>query len=188
MRDNKYLTQEEMDLISDALAVFGGDFSFKRRLQYIRCKRHLNKKELGILCGFPEKDADKRIRQYEAGERYPKDEIMSTLCDKLRISKMMLSMKSDDLQTGLFLHILWSDIFNNIDVFEATKEYKYLDDDIYRIDTNVESNVPGIVPNSETPLFRWLNELCLKQSQYKRGVITLEQLQDWEYSWEPRYR
>ena len=39
--------------------------TFGRKLKYLRQKKHLTQKELGITLGFPEDSADVRIAQYD---------------------------------------------------------------------------------------------------------------------------
>lgn len=48
--------------------------TFGRKLKYLRQKKHLTQKELGITLGFPEDSADVRIAQYEADARKLRDE------------------------------------------------------------------------------------------------------------------
>ena len=163
------------------------DFSLGGRIKYSRVERNMTQGELGIRCGLPEDDASRRIRQYERNERHPKEEILKKLAKELRVSAQMLSMDTKDLQTHLFLTILWADIFGDINTFDAVNDYRFIEDNIGFIDTRTESNVPGITPNSEGPLLDWMQALSNKKKQLKNGVITEEQFLDWELNWEPRY-
>lgn len=179
------MNSREIEKLKDALSAFGGEFTFGSRLRYIRSLRQITQKRLGIVCGFPENDAAKRIRQYENGERYPKEQLIRVISEELRISPQMLTLKSTDVQATLFISVLWADIFNDINIFPATKDYTFLNDNINMIDTRVESNVPGIVANSESPIYGWLESLCHKYSQYEKGIISFDALRDWELSWKP---
>lgn len=175
---------EEINKALDSLSAWSTEFTFGWRLQHIRNKRGLTQQALGTICGFTEKGADLRIRQYELNLRHPKDNVLEMLSNELRISREMLSGESNDLQTILFIHILWADIIGLIDVFSATKFYEMMDDDMYRIETRVDdTNVPAIVPSKVGPLLDWMNDLCDKHRQYEAGAITHEQLLDWEYMW-----
>ena len=169
----------------DILSSFVYDLSFGWRLRHIRNKRHVTQKKLGIICGFPEIDADYRIRQYEKNKRHPKDNIIKILASTLDISETMLAMKSTDTQIVLFTSILWADIANLIAIFNPKNEYKLLESDISKIDTQIESNVPGIAPNAEGPLLDWMNELSFQHKLYEQNDISLDEYRNWEYMWDP---
>lgn len=48
--------------------------TFGVKLKHLRTKKHLTPKQLGLLLGFTESYADKRIAQYESGNRTPKED------------------------------------------------------------------------------------------------------------------
>ena len=183
MKYSKTKELEEMDRALDSLSVWCTEFTFGWRLKHIRNKRKLTQKELGLICGFPEKGADLRIRQYESNLRHPKENILQIMSTELQISPEMLLVKSNDLQTSLFINILWTDIVGLIDVFDAENKYEFFPDNIYKIKTSIKSNVPGIVPNNEGPLIKWISALHEKHQQYETGYISIKELRDWEYLW-----
>ena len=66
------------------------------RIRYFRSKRGMTQKQLGILAGFPEKSADVRLAQYEAGTRTPKAELTATLANLLEVTTTQVS----DMERG----------------------------------------------------------------------------------------
>ena len=77
------------------------------RIRYFRNKRGMTQKQLGILAGFPEKSADVRLAQYEAGTRTPKAELTATLANLLEVSPLALSVPDIDSYLGL-MHTLFT--------------------------------------------------------------------------------
>lgn len=67
-------------------------FTFKGstgyRIKKYRELRNMSQKELGIKCGFPEKSADLRIRQYETNKQMPRDkEFLKVIADALGLNE-----------------------------------------------------------------------------------------------------
>lgn len=58
------------DMIKEAIVMI----TFGVKLKHLRTKKHLTPKQLGLLLGFTESYADKRIAQYESGNRTPKED------------------------------------------------------------------------------------------------------------------
>ena len=67
----------------------------------------MTQKYLGMLVGFPEKTADIRMAQYEAGARTPKEELTRALAHALDVSPAALSVPQfrDDVE---LMHMLFS--------------------------------------------------------------------------------
>lgn len=65
-------------------------YSYGPRLKYIREKKNMTQKELGLACGFGPDTADVRIRQYECGDKYPRADIRSKIDDALGIKANLL--------------------------------------------------------------------------------------------------
>lgn len=66
------------------------NLSLPEKIRKYRQLRNLTQKELGILCDFPEKSADSRIREFESGKTQPKREILQKIADSLNISILEL--------------------------------------------------------------------------------------------------
>ncbi len=174
-----------MDIALDSAHLKNNGFTFGWRLKHIRTLRSLTQHELGIKCGFPEKGADLRIRQYESNIRHPKDDIVSLLSKELRISEEMLSAGSPDLQVNLFINILWADIIGVMNVFEGELYNSRYKETFNPIDISVVANVPGIVPSCECNLLNWLNALNEMRNYLKIGSLSEKMFRDWEYGWKP---
>ena len=77
------------------------------RIRFIRNLRGMTQKYLGIKAGLPEKTADIRMAQYEAGARTPKEELTKDLARVLDVSPAALSVPQfrDDVE---LMHMLFS--------------------------------------------------------------------------------
>ena len=65
------------------------------RIRFIRNLRGMTQKYLGTLVGFPEKTADIRMAQYEAGTRTPKEDLLLIrLAKTLNSSDLSVSFSS----------------------------------------------------------------------------------------------
>ena len=60
------------------------------KIRYFRRKAELTQKQLGIMLGFTESNADVRIAQYESGTRKPSFLVMKNMSDKLDVSMYAL--------------------------------------------------------------------------------------------------
>ena len=77
------------------------------RIRFIRNLRGMTQKYLGTLVGFPEKTADIRMAQYEAGTRTPKEELTKALASALEVSPLALDIPDIDSYLGL-MHTLFA--------------------------------------------------------------------------------
>ena len=77
------------------------------RIRFIRNLRGMTQKYLGTLAGFPEKTADIRMAQYEAGTRTPKEELTKALAGALDVSPLALDVPDIDSYFGL-MHTLFA--------------------------------------------------------------------------------
>ena len=71
------------------------------RIRFIRNLRGMTQKYLGTLVGFPEKTADIRMAQYEAGTRTPKEDLTKALAGALDVSPLALDVPDIDSYFGL---------------------------------------------------------------------------------------
>ena len=67
----------------------------------------MTQKYLGTLVGFPEKTADIRMAQYEAGTRTPKEDLTKALASALDVSPLALDVPDIDSYFGL-MHTLFA--------------------------------------------------------------------------------
>ena len=77
------------------------------RIRFIRNLRGMTQKYLGTLVGFPEKTADIRMAQYEAGTRTPKEDLTKSLASALDVSPLALNVPDIDSYYGL-MHTLFA--------------------------------------------------------------------------------
>ena len=77
------------------------------RIRFIRNLRGMTQKYLGTLVGFPEKTADIRLAQYEAGTRTPKENLTKALAGALDVSPLALNVPDIDSYFGL-MHTLFA--------------------------------------------------------------------------------
>ena len=77
------------------------------RIRFIRNLRGMTQKYLGTLVGFPEKTADIRMAQYEAGSRTPKEDLTKALAHALEVSPLALDIPDIDSYLGL-MHTLFA--------------------------------------------------------------------------------
>lgn len=79
------------------------------KIRYFRRKAELTQKQLGIMLGFTESNADVRIAQYESGTRKPSFLVMKNMSDKLDVSRYALEAPEIDLhRQNETMHILFA--------------------------------------------------------------------------------
>ena len=79
------------------------------KIRYFRRKAELTQKQLGIMLGFTESNADVRIAQYESGIRKPSFLVMKNMSDKLDVSMYALEAPEIDLRRqNETMHILFA--------------------------------------------------------------------------------
>lgn len=77
------------------------------RIRFIRNLRGMTQKYLGTAVGFPEKTADIRLAQYEAGTRTPKADLIEKLAEVLDVCPVALDVPDIDSYIGL-MHTLFA--------------------------------------------------------------------------------
>lgn len=79
------------------------------KIRYFRREAELTQKQLGIMLGFTESNADVRIAQYESGTRKPSFLVMKNMSDKLDVSMYALEAPEIDLRRqNETMHILFA--------------------------------------------------------------------------------
>lgn len=77
------------------------------RIHFFRILRGMTQKYLGTIVGFPERNADVRLAQYETGTRKPKAELTAALAQALDVSPHALDVPDIDSYIGL-MHTLFT--------------------------------------------------------------------------------
>ncbi len=72
-----------------------------QRIRFIRNLRGMTQKMLGILSGFPDKNADVRMAQYECGARTPREECILAIAKALEVAPQALTVPDIDGPLGL---------------------------------------------------------------------------------------
>lgn len=100
------------------------DTSLGERLKFVRCCRGYTQKELGMLLGYPENQADVRIAQYEKNARTPKQKTVDQLVEILDVSPVVFSQKICSTSEELLQSMYWLFLVKNSDViYESVNEF-----------------------------------------------------------------
>lgn len=81
--------------------------SIGERIHFFRNRKGMTLRSLGHAIGFPEKNADVRMAQYESGTRTPKADITNRLAQEFGVSPQALAVPDIDSYTGL-MHTLFA--------------------------------------------------------------------------------
>lgn len=142
------------------------------RIRFIRNLRGMTQKYLGTLVGFPEKTADIRMAQYEAGTRTPKEDLTKALAGALDVSPLALNVPDIDSYFGL-MHTLFA-LEDRYGLTIETRDGEVL----FRIDPRKEKDAARI---SEL-VCAW----AAVAEKYHAGEISRDEYDKWRYYY-PQY-
>ena len=142
------------------------------RIRFIRNLRGMTQKYLGTLVGFPEKTADIRMAQYEAGTRTPKEDLTKALAGALDVSPLALNVPDIDSYFGL-MHTLFA-IEDRYGLTIETRDGEVL----FRIDPRKGKDAARI---SEL-VCAW----AAFAEKYRAGEISRDEYDKWRYYY-PQY-
>ena len=142
------------------------------RIRFIRNLRGMTQKYLGTLVGFPEKSADIRLAQYEAGTRTPKEDLTKAFANALEVSPLALSVPDIDSYLGL-IHTL----FALEDLYGLTIEDR---------DGEVILRVDPRRGKDAAHLSEMVCAWAPMAEKYRAGEISKEDYDKWRYNY-PRY-
>ena len=142
------------------------------RIRFIRNLRGMTQKYLGTLVGFPEKTADIRLAQYEAGTRTPKEDLTKALAGALDVSPLALDVPDIDSYFGL-MHTLFA-LEDRYGLTIETRDGEVL----FRIDPRKGKDAARI---SEM-VYAW----APVAEKYCAGEISKDEYDKWRYNY-PRY-
>ena len=142
------------------------------RIRFFRNLRGMTQKYLGQVVGFPEKTADIRMAQYEAGSRTPKAELTKTLANALEVSPLALDIPDIDSYLGL-MHTL----FALEDRYGLTIENRE-GEVVFRFDPRKGKDAATI---SEM-VYAW----SAAAEKYRKGEISKDEYDKWRYNY-PKY-
>ena len=142
------------------------------RIRFIRNLRGMTQKYLGTLVGFPEKTADIRMAQYEAGTRTPKEDLTKALAGALDVSPLALNVPDIDSYFGL-MHTLFA-LEDRYGLTIETRDGEVL----FRIDPRKGKDAARI---SEL-VYAW----AAVADKYRAGEISRDEYDKWRYYY-PQY-
>ena len=128
-----------------------------KRIRFIRKKRNMTMKYLGMAVGLPENNADIRIAQYESGTRTPKDDLLFKIANELAVSPDTLFIPDLDTLSGA-MHTL------------------FVLEDLYGFRVSLENCTSDRLNNA---ILEWQR----KFDSYSKGEINKEQYDDWRYNY-----
>ena len=142
------------------------------RIRFIRNLRGMTQKYLGTLVGFPEKTADVRMAQYEAGTRTPKEDLTKALAGTLDVSPLALNVPDIDSYFGL-MHTLFA-LEDRYGLTIETRDGEVL----FRIDPRKGKDAARI---SEL-VCAW----AVAAEKYRAGETSRDEYDKWRYHY-PQY-
>lgn len=128
-----------------------------KRIRFIRKKKGMTMKYLGIAAGLPEYSADIRIAQYESGTRTPKADLLRKIADVLEVSPDALSVPDLDNVIGV-MHTLF--------VLEDLYNFRFTLEDC-----------------TSDKLKKAINEWQREYDRYSNGEISKEKYDNWRYNY-----
>lgn len=139
------------------------------RIRYFRNLRGMTQKYLGISVGFPERTADIRMAQYEAGTRTPKADLVEALAYVLDVSPQALTVPDIDTDYGL-MHTLF-----------ALEDRRGLR--IGEIDGEICLRLDKSDWNKFHSMFNMWNAWRKEAAKLEAGEITREEYDHWRYTY-----
>lgn len=139
------------------------------RIRYFRNLRGMTQKYLGMKVGFPERTADIRMAQYEAGTRTPKADLVEALAYVLDVSPQALTVPDIDTDYGL-MHTLF-----------ALEDRRGLR--IGEIDGEICLRLDKSDWNKFHSMFDMWNAWRKEAAKLEAGEITREEYDHWRYTY-----
>lgn len=139
------------------------------RIRYFRNLRGMTQKYLGMRVGFPERTADIRMAQYEAGTRTPKADLVEALAHVLEVSPQALTVPDIDTDIGL-MHTLFA--------LEDRRGFR-----IGEIDGEICLRLDKSDWNKFHSMFDMWNAWKEEAAKLEAGEITKEEYDHWRYTY-----
>lgn len=139
------------------------------RIRFIRNLRGMTQKYLGIKAGLPEKTADIRMAQYEAGTRTPKEDLTQSLANALGVSPLALNTPDIDSYLGL-MHTLFT-LEDRYGLTIETRDGEVL----FRVDPRKGKEAARL----NEMVYSWASMM----EKYRAGEISKEEYDNWRYNY-----
>lgn len=167
------------------------------KIKTIRTFRGMTQRELGSAVGFPEKNADNRIAQYETDYRVPRKEMLDKIAFALHANCLNFysiykrAGAAEDIMRTLF----WLEESNmgRIQLVQTTPNTlpEKHDDRLRAIeDTTFHYNpsddwpvCPPVAIYFDCIVDSFMREWLVRQQEYRAGEITREEYFEWKLNW-----
>lgn len=167
------------------------------KIKTIRTFRGMTQRELGLAVGFPEKNADNRIAQYETDYRVPRKEMLDKIAFALHANCLNFysicerAGAAEDIMRTLF----WLEESNmgRVQLVQTTPNtLPEKHDDCLRAieDTTLHYNpsddwpvCPPVAIYFDCIVDSFMREWLVRQQEYRAGEITREEYFEWKLNW-----
>lgn len=167
------------------------------KIKTIRTFRGMTQRELGLAVGFPEKNADNRIAQYETDYRVPRKEMLDKIAFALHANCLNFysiherASAAEDIMRTLF----WLEESNmgRVQLVQTTPNTlpEKHDDRLRAIeDTTFHYNpsddwpvCPPVAIYFDCIVNSFMREWLVRQQEYRAGEITREEYFEWKLNW-----
>lgn len=141
--------------------------SIGSRIRALRMKKGLTQRQLGVMLGFNESNADVRVAQYESANKVPRKDLLERIANVLNVDVSFLN----------------PDIRNPIGKMQLL--FSLEDDQILQINTAYGIPILSFNVTNKTDEGR-LFEIYFQQwsdmaEKLRRGIITREEYDQWRY-------
>ncbi len=138
------------------------------KIRFIRNFRAMTQKEVGIALGISEKNAAKRIHQYEKNEKIPRDDVVEKMAEIMNVSHFAVAKTCDNEIVECFEDFMWSETYMNMLSKNMANNYKFL---------YIERT------QSQELLSKIINELEQKQRLLWNQTITTNEYIEFKLQW-----
>lgn len=140
-----------------------------KRIKFFRTMRGMTQKQLGTAIGFPAKNVEVRLAQYEIETRKPKADLIAKLAKALSVSPQALNVPDIDSNIGIMQTLFCLEdthgiVISNIGVFPAIA-----------IDTNKSESAKELLEE----LFLWHEQATF----LAKGAINKHEYDPWRYNY-----
>lgn len=167
------------------------------KIKTIRTFRGMTQRELGLAAGFPEKNADNRIAQYETDYRVPRKEMLDKIAFALHANCLNFysiyerAGAAEDIMRTLF----WLEESNmgRVQLVQTTPNTlpEKHDDRLRAIeDTTFHYNpsddwpvCPPVAIYFDCIVNSFMREWLVRQQEYRAREITREEYFEWKLNW-----
>ena len=166
------------------------DMTCGEKIKRIRKFRGLTQKELGILAGLGEQNANIRIAQYEADSRLPRRDLLDRIAQALNVNPInfyshVSGCAEDIMQTFFWMEESKRGVIRLFQLVRNPGKVNASSDTAVRYnDTDDWPATPpvGLYFNYYT-VDTFMREWLLRQQELDRGEITYDEYFEWKINW-----